>query len=81
MIKYRPFADKDLKAVALLMPRIYKEFNSNEASTEKIKKFSDSIDPKKHSEKALLQKIKRPIFFVVMDGNTVTGLIRGSPID
>jgi len=79
MIKYRKFSDKDVKDVARLMPRVYKEFNNKEASPEKIQEFSDSMDPKKNSNKELLKKIKRPLFFVATEKGKIIGIIRGMP--
>lgn len=79
MVRYRRFNNKDVVAVALLMPKVYKEFNSDEATPEKIQEFYDYIDPKKNSNKELLQKIKRPIFFVAEDNKKIIGLIRGMP--
>jgi len=79
MIKYRKFRDQDVKDVAMLMPRVYKEFNSEEATPEKIQEFYDYIDPRKNSNKELLQKIKRPVFFVATDNSKIIGIIRGMP--
>jgi len=79
MIKYRKFRDQDVKDVAQLMPRVYKEFNSEEAAPEKIQEFHDYIDPRKNSNKELLQKIKRPVFFVATDNGKIIGIIRGMP--
>ena len=79
MIKYRKFRDKNVKDVALLMPRVYREFNSDEATPEKIQEFYDYIDPRKNSKKELLRKIKRPVFFVATDNNKIVGIIRGTP--
>ena len=78
MIRYRKFRDTDVRDVALLMTRVYKEFNSDEATPEKIQEFYDYIDPRKNSDKELLKKIKRPIFFVALDDKKIIGIISGT---
>ena len=75
MTTYREFIKKDSKKVSLLVTSVYEQFCKNETSSEFLTIFKDILDPKKHCEENLFNKIKREFTYVAKNENKIIGII------
>ena len=77
MIQIRPFKKADTLKTALLITKVFKEFNRFEASPKGLNKFSKSYDPKYIPFEDLYKKLHKPFSFVAVETGDVVGVIRG----
>ncbi len=61
------------------MINVCQEFNANESPKQAVQKHFNSINPESVSLDQLYHKLQKPIFYVVVDGEEIIALIRGTP--